>query len=130
MPGNGPLSPADTRGRAGAALLRLPAGRRGSFWPGRGAPPRTPAIRYLAALIVALVGFRGGEHHLRGQTVDPLERDERRAELLDGRKGGTVRNSVYGRAVEPHQPARAFVKRSPKRTANWALAIAHSPGGI
>src|SRR3954465_4839478 len=43
---------------------------------------------------------------------------------------GTVRNSVYGRAVEPHQPARAFVKRSPKRTANWALAIPPSPGGI
>src|SRR3982750_3331020 len=42
---------------------------------------------------------------------------------------GTVRNSVYGRAVEP-QPARAFVKRSPKRTANWALAIAHAAGGI
>src|SRR3954452_11381091 len=43
--------------------------------------------------------------------------------------GGPVRNSVYGRAVEP-QPARAFVKRSPNRTANWALAIAHAPGGI
>src|SRR4051795_6373871 len=41
----------------------------------------------------------------------------------------TVRNSVYGRAVDP-QPARAFVKRSPKRTANWALAIAHAAGGI
>src|SRR3954464_4667215 len=41
--------------------------------------------------------------------------------------GGPVRNSVYGRAVE-HQPARALVKRSPKRTANWALAIAHSRG--
>src|SRR4051812_50208243 len=35
-----------------------------------------------------------------------------------GDGSGTVRNSVYGRAVEP-QPARAFVKRSPKRTANW-----------
>src|SRR4051794_14984066 len=43
---------------------------------------------------------------------------------------GTVRNSVYGRAVERHQPAMALVKRSPKRTANWALAIAHAPGGI
>jgi hypothetical protein len=29
----------------------------------------------------------------------------------------TVRNSVYGRAVEP-QPSMALVKRSPKRTAN------------
>jgi putative transposase len=29
----------------------------------------------------------------------------------------TVRNPVYGRAVEP-QPAMALVKRSPKRTAN------------
>src|SRR4051794_37622627 len=42
---------------------------------------------------------------------------------------GTIGNSVYGRAVE-HQPAMALVKRSPKRTANWALAIAHSRGGI
>src|SRR5205085_1853448 len=42
---------------------------------------------------------------------------------------GTVRNSVYGRAVEP-QPAMALVKRSPKRTANWAFAIARSAGGI
>src|SRR3954453_9236599 len=42
---------------------------------------------------------------------------------------GPARNSVYGRAVEP-QPAMAWVKRSPKRTANWALAIAHSRGGI
>ena len=48
---------------------------------------------------------------------------------LSGQKFGPARNSVYGRAVEP-QPAMAWVKRSPKRTANWALAIAHSPGGI
>src|SRR4051794_34863253 len=54
----------------------------------------------------------------------------RNEDALQRALGGTVRNSVYGRAVEPHQPARAFVKRSPKRTANWALAIAHSPGGI
>src|SRR5690349_8838365 len=44
-------------------------------------------------------------------------------------ESGPAGNSVYGRAVEP-QPARALVKRSPKRTANWALAIAHPPGGI
>src|SRR3954451_12519063 len=43
--------------------------------------------------------------------------------------GGPARNSVYGRAVEP-QPAMAWEKRSPKRTANWTLAIAHSRGGI
>ena len=36
---------------------------------------------------------------------------------------------MYGRAVEP-QPAMALVKRSPKRTANWAFAPAHSAGGI
>jgi transposase-like protein len=36
---------------------------------------------------------------------------------------------VYGRAVDD-QPAMALVKRSPKRTANWALASAHSRGGI
>lgn len=41
----------------------------------------------------------------------------------------TVGIFVYGRAVDD-QPAMALVKRSPKRTANWALAIAHSRGGI
>ena len=41
---------------------------------------------------------------------------------------GTVRNSVYGRAADYQAIAR--VKRSPKMTANWALAIAHSLGGM
>ena len=42
---------------------------------------------------------------------------------------GTVRNSVCGRRVE-HQAAMARVKRSPKRTANCALAMTHSRGPI
>ena len=42
---------------------------------------------------------------------------------------GTVRNSVCGRAVE-HYAAMALMKRSPKMTANWALAMDHSRGGI
>ena len=42
---------------------------------------------------------------------------------------GTVRNFVCGRPVE-HQAAMALVKRSPKRTANWAFAMTHSRGGI
>ncbi len=42
---------------------------------------------------------------------------------------GTVRNFVCGRAVE-HYAAMARMKRSPKMTANWALAIVHSRGGI
>ena len=37
----------------------------------------------------------------------------------------TVRNSVCGRRVE-HQAAMARVKRSPKMTANCALAMTHS----
>ncbi|MGF6252851.1 hypothetical protein ABID82_007257, partial [Methylobacterium sp. PvP062] len=40
---------------------------------------------------------------------------------------GTVRNSVCGRRVE-HQAAMARVKRSPKMTANCALAMTHSRG--
>ncbi|MDN3574561.1 hypothetical protein, partial [Methylobacterium longum] len=40
---------------------------------------------------------------------------------------GTVRNSVYGRRIE-HQAAMARVKRSPKMTANCALAMTHSRG--
>lgn len=42
---------------------------------------------------------------------------------------GSVRIFVCGRAVE-HQPAMAFVKRSPKMTANWAFAMVHSRGPI
>ena len=45
------------------------------------------------------------------------------------RLGGTVRISVCGRAVE-HYAAMALMKRSPKMTANWALAMDHSRGGI
>jgi len=36
---------------------------------------------------------------------------------------------VRGWAVE-HDQAMALVKRSPKRTANWAFAIHHSRGGM
>ena len=43
---------------------------------------------------------------------------------------GTVRNSVCVRSVERHGQAMARVKRWPKSTANWALAMAHSRGGI
>jgi hypothetical protein len=42
---------------------------------------------------------------------------------------GTVRISVCGRAVK-HYAAMALMKRSPKMTANWALAMDHSRGGI
>ena len=42
---------------------------------------------------------------------------------------GTVRISVCGRAVE-HYAAMALMKRSPKMTANCALAMVHSRGGI
>jgi len=42
---------------------------------------------------------------------------------------GTVGISVCGRAVE-HYAAMALMKRSPKMTANWALAMDHSRGGI
>jgi transposase len=42
---------------------------------------------------------------------------------------GTVGISVCGRAFE-HYATMALMKRSPKITANWALAIVHSRGGI
>ena len=51
-----------------------------------------------------------------------------RDELLNG-VIGTVRISVCGRAVE-HYAAMALMKRSPKITANCALAMVHSRGGI
>jgi transposase len=49
-------------------------------------------------------------------------------ELSSGIKG-TVSNFVCGRAIE-HYAAMALMKRSPKMTANWALAMDHSRGGI
>lgn len=42
---------------------------------------------------------------------------------------GSVRNFACGRAVDPYA-AMALMKRSPKMTANWALAMDHSRGGI
>ena len=45
------------------------------------------------------------------------------------RTDGTVRIFVCGRAVE-HYAAMALMKRSPNMTANWALAMDHSLGGI
>jgi transposase len=80
-----------------------------------------------------VVCFDESPTQLIGEVRQPLPPEPGRPARYDyeyRRDGtGTVRNSVYGRAVEP-QPAMALVKRSPKRTANWALAIAHSPGGI
>src|SRR3954470_24701660 len=61
--------------------------------------------------------------------MDQASGPDRQAATKAARRSDPARNSVYGRAVEP-QPARALVKRSPKRTANWALASAHSRGGI
>src|SRR3546814_21114125 len=46
-----------------------------------------------------------------------------------GTDRGTVSNFVCGRAIE-HYAAMALMKRSPKMTANWALAMDHSRGGI
>jgi hypothetical protein len=57
------------------------------------------------------------------------ERGVKAADLHHGSQLGTVRNSVCGRAVE-HYAAMALMKRSPKMTANWALAMDHSRGGI
>jgi hypothetical protein len=50
------------------------------------------------------------------------------ASVVSGRIG-SVRNFVCGRPVE-HYAAMALMKGSPKMTANWALAMFHSRGGI
>ena len=50
-------------------------------------------------------------------------------DLFSRRVVGSVRISVCERAVE-HYAAMALMKRSPKMTANWALAMDHSRGGI
>ena len=59
----------------------------------------------------------------------PLDRWRQRPVLERRAVAGTVRNFVCGRAVE-HYAAMARMKRSPKMTANCALAIDHSRGGI
>ena len=68
--------------------------------------------------------------------VDNLQADhEQRAYFVllaasvSDKSDGTVRIFVCGRAVE-HYAAMALIKRSPKMTANWALAMDHSRGGI
>ena len=72
------------------------------------------------------------DRELDGERVSP----ERYGSLL-GRSSfaqiagarGSVRNFVCGRAAE-HYAAMALMKRSPKMTANCALAMVHSRGGI
>jgi hypothetical protein len=73
------------------------------------------------------------------RTGDPDLGDYREGELLvalgslpgnlDEYLSGSVRNYVCWRAVKLYA-AMALMKRSPKRMANWAFAIAHSRGGI
>ena len=63
-------------------------------------------------------------HLLRGPEISRAVLSVRDIEY-----SGTVRNFVCGRAVE-HYAAMALMKRSPNRTANWALAMDHSRGGI
>jgi len=70
----------------------------------------------------------------RGYSSPPARcrlRQRRIEPVIPSRKDqpGTVRNSVCGRRVE-HQAAMARVKRSPKMTANCALAMTHSRGPI
>jgi DNA-binding Lrp family transcriptional regulator len=69
--------------------------------------------------------------------LDILRRDNRtpqrtiaeRVNLSPAAVQGSVRNFVCGRAAE-HYAAMALMKRSPKMTANCALAMVHSRGGI
>jgi len=80
--------------------------------------PRGPVVAVIAADQLELA-------------FDPvvLEPAEQGSRFERHRPDETVGIFVYGRAVDD-QPAMALVKRSPKRTANWALASAHSRGGI
>ncbi len=64
--------------------------------------------------------------HLVRHSLNFCSRKDRKAVAA---KLGTVRNFVCGR-MDEHHPAMARVKRSPKMTATWALAIASSRGGI
>ena len=74
------------------------------------------AVRSMFASAKPGGGRAGHNMHLPG----PLGRT---------RQTGTVRISVCERAVE-HYAAMALMKRSPKMTANCALAMDHSRGGI
>src|SRR5580700_4980338 len=73
-----------------------------------------------------LVSGRGPD---RPEKQDHTAMGAARDTALGTTRSGTVRNFVRGWAVQ-HNQAIALVKRSPKRTANWALAIHHSRGGM
>jgi hypothetical protein len=83
---------------------------------------------YVAFVIDAfarrIVGWKVSTSATAGFVLDALEQA-----IHARRPGGTVRNFVCGVAVE-HQAAMARMNRSPKITANCALAIVHSRGGI
>lgn len=53
-----------------------------------------------------------------GIVIDPPRLDDRNCQGFRARLGGSTDYAI------------ALVKRSPKRTANWALAMAHSRGGM
>ncbi|MCH4561350.1 hypothetical protein MJ877_35395, partial [Mesorhizobium jarvisii] len=78
-------------------------------------------------LSASLVGLGRRADRSAPLRVAALRRSSR--EIVEAARPGTVRNSVCGRAVE-HYAAIALMKRSPKMTANWALAMVHSRGGI
>ncbi len=98
-------------------------------------PPQQPALddanaRFHLGFIAGAVRSRR-QHRCavvcRHLGVGPVDLRVVQARLDD--RDGTVRISVCGRAVE-HYAAMARMKRSPKMTANWALAMDHSRGGI
>ena len=95
--------------------------------PGVGSDPeeavRTPRTNMF---IAAVVEWSGATHPV---TIRNLSLDGALIEGATMPPVGTVRNFVCGRAVE-HYAAMALMKRSPKMTANWALAMDHSRGGI
>lgn len=86
--------------------------------------------RKISALLKAagwLVNDKRVERIWRREGLKVPVRQPKRGRIWDN--DGTVRNSVCGRRVE-HQAAMARVKRSPKMTANCALAMTHSRGPI
>ena len=67
--------------------------------------------------------------HGSATTTEAIRRAIQHSQASLRALSGTIGNSVCGRRVA-HQAAMARVKRSPKMTANWALAMVHSRGGI
>lgn len=117
--------------RLGTLNLKIPKLRTGAYFPGF-LEPRKTVEKALVSVIqeawIAGVSTRRVDELVQAMGMSGISKSSV-SKLCKDIDEGTVRISVCGRAVE-HYAAMALMKRSPNMTANWALAMVHSRGGI